>query len=508
MPRQKLTKSQLAAKKRVGAANFIPPTDYRSEHHKAKQTGDSAVAKNRAKQQFTPIYNQLHPSTARLVDQILDPEDVNDCVRYPNHLGLSGLFKAKNVINAKIDANGRSSIAVYPRMANCIFSTAGVEDGPTDFPIDSNPGPNAPPCPIAQDLLDLKANRPIDLASPIIFYNNHAIMAKPASSINRLVYPISIEVTAGGANLSVLGCFGLSIPAGLIAVSIVLYDANYATLSTSIGENVNDGTLAFNIPAIAGSAWMSIRIQSKMDLSTPFTLCMQSSTNVGAQPQYTLLNESQHMIVQDIKDSGTFYSSANKYTVVSQSALLTAQMSSTKDGGSLALARLPSNSFVGQHDGDTETFDNWYEYIASLAYNSYCSSTKEGGYGFYLGEDDRSYFYRDVNSSFDYHMPCLVSEFTVADQTEASIVRIIVTTICQYTSNSSIFNMAPSDYIPDWQKAIYLLSMVPAAYGNSTHKRELKKHLKAIAHKLVEVLKNPNTYKTAAKVGATLASIV
>lgn len=499
-----LTESQQVAKDRVEAAGgvFVPPKVYRKNKGPIAKKA-SAVAQRRAATYYKPVYDELHPATGNLVDQILDPEESSDLQRWPNQYGLSGCYKCKNVLNANFDADGRSSVAVYPRLANSIFATAGVATAGT-FPHYNTVDVFYPH---ATDLLSIKENIALPFAAPLMFPNNEAVFPFPNSQTSSLLYPLEIT-PAPGFDWSVRFKLDQSI-AGSLTCVVVIYDAAFNNIfNRSAPVDVNgDAVLTFLSTDFPTCSYIRMHVISKYDYTGECVVSLVSEDQFNPWT-YNLPNKSQHMTISDLKDSTTFYTNAQRYTVVAQSLLLTAQMSDTRNGGALAIARLPGETAVGSIDILSETHDNWYEYLASLPNNAYDGATKEGGYAWYLGENERAYFYRDVRNAVEYHMPFMASEFTVADITEGSIVRIKVTTIVQFTSNSSIFSMGPSEYIADWPRASYLLSLVPAAYGNATHKALIKKHLKTIGRKVLTMMKDPKTYKTAAKIGTGLAGLI
>ena len=479
--------SKPAAKK---SASRVPPTRRSARYTSSMQSG---VAKRYA-DKYDII--DVHPSTRTLVDQVLDPEDCNNAQRWPNQYGLSALTKCKNVINARFDTDSRSMVAVYPRLSNSIFTTAGASTTAaiTEILVTGAETINT------NDYITLKANKVFEYGSPIYFPGNHAVLPRPDSQIGSIVYPLTLgKAIPLSVGLQLIFQYSNS-PHTNIETVVSIYSAAGVLINSYSALNNSDGqaVVLLDYEAVDNGVYLGISIGCEIDYAGTCSMIMSSKDN-AAPWTYTLPNASQHCIVTDLRDASSLYDTAQRYSIISQSLLVTAQMSTTKDGGALAISRLPGETFVGEGTGTSDAYDNWYEYLASLPYDSHDGPTKDGGYSWYLGEDERSYFYRDVRSPNDFHMPYMASEFTVADDTEGSVVRIKVCTIVQFTTTSSLYDQAPAEYIDEWRKAHYLLSMVPAAYTNGTHKRELKKHLKSIAGKLMGVLTNPKTYTTAVR---------
>jgi len=179
-------------------------------------------------------------------------------------------------------------------------------------------------------------------------------------------------------------------------------------------------------------------------------------------------------------------------------------MSDLNNGGVLAIARVPGASVIGAGDDEVD-FNTWYDWIASLPYNSHDGAVKKGGYAWYLPEDETGFFYRPLDTYFGKELPYMVSEFTASDTTEAAIVRIKVVTIVQFTTTSSVYDCRPSCFVSEMAFMHHILSLVVAAYSNDGHKEGLKKMLKKVGGHVVKLLKNPKTYATVAELLGGLA---
>lgn len=506
MPRTKLTASQLSAKKRVESegGKFIPPSEYR--HKKQAKTLSNGATKRMYDTQPAAV-RAINPCTMELVEQILDPESSQDLQRWPKSLGLSGVYKCKNVINAKFAEDGRSSVVVHPRLSNSILTTAGNEVV-GEIPLNVYPVflPNT------LEYVQMKAGIDYEIGSPIFFPGEQVLMptTNPGTSSN-LMYPGQFipKQETGGA-LIIKGLV-TGAPDGSLELSINLFDNDGTQVFTQGGVNTADGVITIGM---ASSGYIPYKyfgfsIKSTYDYTGIINIVLSSQLENELSWNYTLNNHSQHMEVQDIRDASTFYESASKYTVISQSLLCTPEMSFTNNGGSCCIARQPAGTRVGDSSSVT-SFQNWYEAISSLPNDSYDGPISKGLYGFYLGADPGAYFYRPVRDGHDFEAPYLACEFTVNDPTNivGAAVRIKICTIVQFLSDSSIYSMAPSEFIEDWDRAHHMLSMIPACYDNFSHRKTLNKWAKKASFQLINMLKNPNTYKTAAKAGMALASLV
>lgn len=306
------------------------------------------------------------------------------------------------------------------------------------------------------------------------------------------------------------------------SVNVIFYDSNMSQIKfytapaigqsepTGFGVNIDIGD---NVDTLVNARFMSITIIGN---SLPYrgpVYAFFTRTSGGGGNVYTVLpNHSQHMGVYDIKDAGQIADSSSQAFVLAQSLLLTAEMSDINNGGMLSIARVPAASPIGMdsvQSPDTIMANNWYEWLASLANNSYDGPVKDGGYSFYLPEDETGYFYRPIDNYFSKELPYLAAEFTVSSGlAEAAIVRIKVTTIVQFTTTASIYDQRPSCHLMELDLLHHIMSVIPASYSNDGHKEGLKKALKSIGYKAKNLLKNPKTYTTTAKALMTLATLL
>jgi len=84
-------------------------------------------------------------------------------------------------------------------------------------------------------------------------------------------------------------------------------------------------------------------------------------------------------------------------------------------------------------------------------------------------------------------------------------VRYKVVSIVQFTTNSSVYESAPSEFIGEDEARIrHIVSMINAGYDNGSHTEKLKQALSAAGKAVLSVLRNPKTYTTAAKLASML----
>lgn len=483
-------------------------------------TQPNQVATYSSRKKYPQSFSLISPDSEQLVDQLLDPESSMDPMRWPNTYGLSAVYKAKNVINARFAADNRCAAIVYPTMLGAIYTTAG-STSVYSLPA-FNEGVTSPSDPSAlphgSQFFTITGSDISYFNQPILFSSSDVLV--PVYNSNQIapLYPASFAALGNSVDLQFFGYLS-GINPGLIILKARLYDINFVQLG---GVSINgangadpardDGFMStlFTSPATIGAAYFSLEIYHR----DPATALTQGLVRIGIassdpldvnQIFMTLPNHAQHMTVYDIRDADTLVNNSEKFFISAQSLLITAEMSTTRDGGVLAIARVPADTAVGFQSG--QAFDSWYEYISSLPYNSYDGPIKHGGYSWYLPDDERGYFYRKVDTVNILDLPFMVTEFTAADVTEGSIVRIKVATTVQFTTNASIYSLAPSAYMGDIEYIHHMLSCINAAYSNDGHADGLKRALKMMGSKIVQLLKDPHTYTTVAKIASTLGAL-
>lgn len=513
-----LTPSQLAKKIQVEAAGgvFVPPSQYRKVKKGAVKGAPHMVAQYQAKKQYKETYKRISPETEMVIDQCLDPESAaGNATRWPNTYGKSAVYSCKNIINAAFDANNRCAVAVYPRLRNAIYATAGFESILPIFVADSTFETRG-----IYTVSDMRIQGPEvhHLSSPFVFPDREVVVPFPSEANGKLLYPLGIlpEETTGQVTESRIRFIFPSASQSMIRVTVYRYGVNQNLLNSNNYDSTTAGSIDATIHTSGPGTGASSPYYLAFDITTNgspwggvMTGVLESEFTTGATlAEARLLNHAQHMYSYDIKDAESIIDSAEKAIISSQSLLLTAQMSDINNGGALAIARLPGGTQVGAGTGSIDT-SNWYEWLASLSTNNYDGASKSGGYGFYLPDDERGFFYRDV-SQFGVldQLPYLCSEFTVADTTEGSIMRIKVATIIQFTTNSSTYQLAPSPMCDELCEIHHLLSLVNACYENDTHKAQLAAMLKKVGARVKKIVKNPANWQKGAAMLSTLATMI
>jgi len=439
----------------------------------------------------------IHPCSQTLVDQIINPEAVNNPERWPNSYGLSALYKCKNVINARYSDDNRSCIAVYPRLSNAIFTTLGESN--TLVINAQGTGQN----PYAQLPVSLDVATTLQCAMPIYLADNEAVLAFPNTNTQQMLYPLACTA-AQSNNTRVIQVNGTNAYGfGQFSIQIQRYDSAFTLLSQATTGCSTTGVVSITLfPTSAfDTAYIGIKVITTL---LPYEGELAFSIHDSAAASITVPNHAQHVQVINLKDAETIVRSSERFTLLAQSLLVTAQMSTTKDGGQIAIARLPGSSAVGEQYLP-QVCDDWYEFLASLPKNNYDGPTKKGAYSFYLPEDDRGFFYRQTNSLKFAGLPFIACEHSAADISEGTIVRYKVVSIVQFTTNSSVYDSAPSEFIGEDEARIrHALSLISASYDNGSHVDKLKDALGKASSAVMKVLRNPKTYTTAAKLASML----
>lgn len=514
-----LTPMQAAKKAEVEAAGgtFVHPSKYRKVKKGAVKGAPHMVAQYQAKKQYKQVYKRIAPETEMVIDQCLDPESAaGNATRWPNTYGKSAVYACKNVINAAFASDNRCAVAVHPRLRNAIYATAGVE---TTLPIYEADYSFLTASPYLLQDMRVQGPQQVRLSEPMIFNGREVVMPFPHEPTGQLVYPLGIVPDLVNDSQVILF---LNFPVAhqdQIRVTVYRYDSSMSLLNqTSYTNNQTDNYVRVAALIHTNGPGTGLNCPSYLAFSvttngTPWAGVVNATLETVFQTQNVLAqavlhNHAQHMYAYDIKDTESIVDTAEKAIVIAQSLLLTAQMSDINNGGALSIARVPGNTQIGSGTGSIDT-NSWYEWLASLSTNNYDGAAKSGGYGFYLPDDERGFFYRDV-SQFGLleQLPYLASEFTVADTTEGSIMRIKVSTIVQFTTNSSTYQLAPSPICTELHEIHHLLSLVNACYENDTHKQQLAALLRKLGVRVKKIVKNPENWQKGAAMLASLAAMI
>jgi len=447
---------------------------------------------------FRKTYKDVSPDSQVLVDQIIDPEVQMSVSRVPSY-GMSSTYTAHNILQCSYDANGRSCVAVNPNLQNAIYATAG-----STFDNNLSPQANGDNPYTQQQLIITPTGDYIPLYAPIYFPGGHVLLPFPHSTYpGRMFYAIGPQGGVGNSTASVVFNFDNLNTAGLLSVTLIRYNSSFAPINSAQGFNTATGSVTIPLFPVSANGTEYIAFEILAETNVPYggqfnMLFYDNSGNLG----YTLGNQAQHCLSYKVTGADDIADSAQRFMISAQSVKLTYQGSSQYNGGQLAIARLPARSVIGTKQGGSSN-DNWYGYLANLSRNSYNGPVAEGGYCFYLGEDERSYFYRDI-TDYQFSLPYMAAEWT-SEFTPRQPVRIMVTSIVQFTTNSNIYDQKPSPYLgEEWCKLLHLLSCINAAYDNPGHREKLRSALKKVGGKVMEALKNPKTYTTLAQIAAML----
>lgn len=532
-----LTQNQLKAKSKVEKEGkvFIPPNQYKElmsnktkpqYSKRALKTKPNQVASYSARKAYKADFKEISPDTDLLIDQMLNPEDCTEVTRWPNTYGMSSVYKCKTILNAKFDLEGRSCVAVAPTIKNSIFATWGAE---TEHELTGYGAIVDSPAPYGFQQVTLDSlNETCQIHSPIIFDNGQALVPFPDSNSGNLLYPVNFVYDPVGEQ-AVFARMTIVLPNAISNQARVRVNG-YGDQKQSIYSVTGNVDALASIPELSGRVGYSLTLNNSITgaeswhyfsieligARLPYKGPVYVFFTLGSGPTLgsvymNLPNHAQHVGIYDIKDAGQIEESASQAFVLSQSLLLTAEMSDINNGGMLAIARVPAGNPIGMDAVSAKesiNANNWYEWLASLSNNNYDGAVKEGGYAWYLPEDETGFFYRTVDNYFSKELPYLASEFTcVKGLEESSIVRIKICTIVQFTTSASVYDQRPSCHVNDLDFVHHILSLVPAAYSNDGHKESLKKLLKVAGTKVKALLKDPNTYVRAAQLAGMIAKI-
>jgi len=233
-------------------AKYLPsgPAFEFSYAKKLGKTNDASTVKS-----FQTSYGKMvHPASKMLVDQIINPEGSSALERWPNTIGLSAMYKCKNVIDAKYDANKRSCIAVYPRLSNAIFTTHGAAvTGVVINPIGSGDNPYG--------LFDvsLDVNTTQNIVCPIYFGPNLAVLPCPNSDVGLMLYAVASTSSASrviniqGTNCSAFGNF---------SITITRYSSALTVLSSTQTDSSSSGLVSITFNNSGSASYFSLEVNT------------------------------------------------------------------------------------------------------------------------------------------------------------------------------------------------------------------------------------------------------
>lgn len=495
----------MSATSSSSATPKVKKTTKKTSANAPKQFVPQKMAKA-ASPAYKSAYKSVSPELKRLCDQIVDPDSVSDTMRWPNTYGLSAVYKSINTFDARFDQYGQSAVVVYPSISNAILTTAGQ-----DFSFELVPS-GAPPLNRLQQPLSLSDQNPTAYLTDLWFFpDDHCLL--PRNSGGAYLYPLNWNSADNTSKL--VFHFG-DIPAsdaGSMQVQVTWYDIAGAQTHTAILAVPGGGDLEFTLNPVAATNinfWLSARIVLLQDgfYDGQVTVYVRED---GVAPFMTLNlpDVANHFISNNLNGSNAIIDTADKAFVSAQSLLLTYIGSDLQNGGSLAIARVPADTVLGSKNDIVTTnlpqSNPYYDWIASLSSNRYDGSIKEGGYTFYLGEDERDYFYTPAGLSYGISHPYIAAAFNTTDiGSQSGLIRIKVITHVQFTTSNNIYSLDYSPHLVDSTMLQHICSMVHSSYCNPLHKEQIKEYLKKVGSRIGRMLTNPDNWMTAAKIASGL----
>ena len=478
-------------------------------------------------------YAGMSDPSQDLILSILDPEMCMNPQRWPNTYGTSALFKSKNIIEANftasadagdvlsLDNTARSAIIVYPQMKNAIFTTQASKEFTNYILEKQSTHSNAPDnlTPFIETSVNLSQGQRISVAQPFIFPGNKALFPFPNKATRKLLYAISTTSGNGGADTGKVLIMQTDAAPGTLGIAATVYNRDFTqvatfgpyynrqTMTDSAADtitNADDPSTILRLDVVGADTvyyWMAIDLiaRSATTVSAKVRIGLYYGLANGANTSINVFPVAQFCDGYSIANAETVETASDEAFVVAQSLLATFEGSSLNNAGQLAIARVPPRTKLGLVGNVVVNVDNWYQYIADLPINNYNGPTKKGGYAWYLSTDEEGYFYSEANRNNNIKDSYIVLECTTSDTTNTA-VRYMVNSIVQFCTNSTAFNQAPSEFIgEDIEKIRHLLSNIPAAYENPTHRQQLTNMLKNIGSQVWKIAKNPETYRQIAE---------
>ena len=465
---------------------------------------------------FTKKYSKLNPEAQELVDMVLDPDAVKSGKRWPNTYGLSSTYKSINTINAQYDDEQKSLVAVYPRLTNSIFSTAGSAFA---FNLTKSGVLAGNYC--SQEVqTGTNTGRVVDITAPFYIDGGRVVLPIPVSyggSVHFL-YPIAAAAVAPNGEPPYVQFVMTNITPGSVdqfTCTVTTYSGVLNQIdSNSVALGGGGAAQVFFDEAAHGSAsqYLSFRITSSQPYSYVGSVSIDLRNNSAHGPAtfpMTVLNKDVNCVASDLDGARQITSTAEEYFCLAQSLLVTYRGSTLDNGGLIATARLPAstNSIGAKSDASADLSaggSQYYNWLSSLQNNRYDGPLKTGGYTFYLGDDESDYFYRDTEDQRS-DLPYLMAAFSSSTAAAENNVRIKVVTHIQYKSNSNVYSQQVSPYMRDSRMLPHILSLIPSSYCNTMHKKDIAEYLKSIGKQVGKALVSPKTWMTVAEIMAMLA---
>jgi len=471
--------------------------------------------------QFKSSYSKLDSECQQYIDQILDPDSVQETIRHPNTYGLSSTYKSVNILNANFDATGESIVIVYPKLSNSIFATAG---GDFDFSVTQPDvaGAAAPNNMLVQQIeFGSNTTAQIDIKNPFFFEASHAALPVPhvdSGSVHYL-YPISARELGAGLTYPIVNFTFDELPlgnfVGAITCAVKLWSASFGLLETITPAGVIGASNDVNMRcanATSQAYYMSFRIQYNGNHGYQGNVVMNIRNNPNSGNVSFLLrlpHTFTHCLVSDLTGAKQISTTSEKFFVSALSLLCSWKGAMISNSGMITSAKIPkgTNCICDKADtsiGSTTGQSSYFSWISTLPNNRMDGPIKDGSYSWYLGDDESDYFYKETEDQ-NLDLPYLVAAFNTAVATSANTVRIKVVAHVQFKSNSQLYSQAPSPYMKDSRSLPHILSLINSSYSNDGHKNGLAEQLKSIGKQVGKALVSPKTWHTVAELMAMLA---
>lgn len=505
---ENLTPSQLKAKRIVESrgGTFVSPDEYKRDKavNSKGKVSKTAPAYNSYRNRYPSLSKTIDPEINQLIDQMLNPSDIETAHRFPNIYGKTAIFKSRTVIDLPISGASACAVVVHPKLKNSIFYTAGNSQ---DIQLPES-ADNLPKVRSA-GYYTASENSLVQFGEYFQFPNGNVMFPAPHTSTGtaRLLYQASI--TSPGTT-GIVYTFQFQKQAALDQMFAVvrLYDSSVNVIHEAQQQVNSDGTATITITQAqyTGAGFFSIDFDFESRYDGPVSCAITAAAGLGDPVNLEIPNGTYHMRKTNLSGTDQIVDSAESYNVISQSMLITSNQSDLSNQGVIATARIPARTIIGDNV-DSGNFDDWYSYISSLSKNTYNGPAKDGCYTFYLGGDPVSYYLRDVNDGRNIPLPYMVAEMRGVVDSDRSF-RLQVDSIVQFTSNSTVYNYASTPMYLDRDLLMAILSDINSSYCNPLHHAEIKKGLKRIAKKASQILTNPSTYTNIAKVMAAITPLL
>lgn len=475
-----------------------------------------------------------------LIYQTLDPEENSkQIVRWPNIIGGSSVLASKTVFQAEVATDGKTSVMVHPYMTNAITATTAALQ---ELPITGLNSATSPKPYVQQEIKTTNAEdwyftNPMQFSPGVISYpvnrgetatnsqsteviywflmhfdaetSDQISLAPEAAALVNLQYALvsATDYRGGECRVTTYNRAGAEIQE-ITDITLVggnnvpfltcgdVVNNEYKTILDWNPNNANDIIIGISVALTNPRGIFGIGSFFLAGVTDNANL---PNLNAGECNWVCTLTHNTHKM-RDLTDADVLFQQAGQYAVIAQSLLMTCTNSSENNQGNIASCRMPGGKRLG--GGSTNLAPDWYGYISSLAYNAYEGPVRNGTYTWYLGKDQNSYDYTTVDGiPFEKQDENYMAGIATGNLDLS--MRIKVFTLIVFTSSNSLYEQQVSPYIPELPLILQMLGLCNSSFENGTHARQLKDQLKkysaVVLNQTKRILKDPNTYKTAAK---------